>query len=513
MPVGLGKAAGVEGALEARGRLTALRSLAKARSPLLVGACWLMVSIATLPAARASDEASRRALDLETAITLALDGNLRFALSALGTQQSRLNVAGAKNRYSLNLRPEIVSEAVRVESGGAQTSTDRQTLLGLTASKSTQFGTDFSLDVQHALDSGTGNGLRWTVQVSQPLLRRFGRLVNAEPLVAAHSALMAAERILIQQEADLVVEVVSSYQDVLRLGQQVEADRASQARIELLARVTGAKERLGRASRVDTLRVDLELGEVRSRLENTVEALALAQTDLAVLIGAPLDARFALAAAPALELELPSIAQAVQVALANRLDYAQSLQDLLDAKRNQAIARRGRLPDVAAFARYESAGLSAALQNQSGATDRSVMVGLTSGRDVFARDVRVDMARAALEATASARRVEILQQVVARSVQQAWLAYRRAGSQILLLERNLDHARSRRDLATRLFGIGRGDNFSVVDAEDAFARAERDLFSGRVDVTVEAHRLLRSLGTLVEAPERLRPKEERDDGV
>jgi len=448
---------------------------------------------------------AHRTLDLEQAIQLAVGDNLRLSLQDIGPARSRLTVEGAGNRFALNLFPTIVTEVEPSSAGSNSRSGETLTLLGLDASKRFRLGAEFRFNAGQTLASGSAGSLtRWSVEVSQPLLRRFGRLINAEPEVASQSALAASERALLLQEADLVLDVVVTYHDILRLQRQVAADEKAQERIELLARVTAAKERLGRATRIDSLRVALQLGEIRARLQNTHEALGLARSDLAVLLGATYDALFELQPVPVLELELPSLEDAIGVALANRLDYSQALQDVVDNRRGVRIARRGRLPDVSAFVRYQDERIEG-VPSGSPAGGR-VLFGLSAGHAAFARDRRLDVERALLDQAASVRRTEIARQVVERSVQRVWLSYRKARSRISILQRNLEHARARMELASRLFRMGRGDNFSVIDGEASQARAERDLFTGEVEVTVEAYRLLRSLGTLVEVPQRLKPR-------
>ena len=89
---------------------------------------------------------------------------------------------------------------------------------------------------------------------------------------------------------------------------------------------------------------------------------------------------------------------------------------------------------------------------------------------------------------------------------QRLLNYRRAHAELGILERNLDHAAARLQLAQRLFEAGRGDNFSVTDAEQAFLDAESRLLTGRSDATLSGYQLLQSLGTLTETPDSLKPQ-------
>ena len=94
---------------------------------------------------------------------------------------------------------------------------------------------------------------------------------------------------------------------------------------------------------------------------------------------------------------------------------------------------------------------------------------------------------------------------IAREVEEALAAHRRAHQQLDVLEGNYQHAGARLKLARRLFSLGRADGFSVTDAEQAYFNAQSRWFSGRSDASVSGYELLHATGTLVEAPAYLKP--------
>ena len=53
--------------------------------------------------------------------------------------------------------------------------------------------------------------------------------------------------------------------------------------------------------------------------------------------------------------------------------------------------------------------------------------------------------------------------------------------------------------------MDRGDNFTVSDAEDQLQLAEATVLAARADASIAAYRVLRALGTLLEAPSDLKP--------
>src|SRR5690606_22457663 len=309
-------------------------------------------------------------------------------------------------------------------------------------------------------------------EFNQPLFRRFGRLVNEEPVVRATSALRRSERLYFARRSDLVLDVIESYESILRFERQVAADRESLDRAEELLRSTRAKEALGRSTRIDSLRVELQQGLARSRLAANTERLESERQALAELLGLDPDIVLALEPTGIFSIDLPTSHEAVERALDNRLDYAQALQDRDDAVRGARIAENLLLPDVTLTGRYERADKPLTFFGG----DRSRwFVGVRGETDLNDRAARIDLEQARLEEVSAEQRIRVVQLGISREVRQSMLAYRRARADLATFESNLDHASARLELARRLFESGRTDNFSVTDAEEAYLDAESRL--------------------------------------
>ena len=81
----------------------------------------------------------------------------------------------------------------------------------------------------------------------------------------------------------------------------------------------------------------------------------------------------------------------------------------------------------------------------------------------------------------------------------------RSRREVKIAERNMNLAASRLKLAHRLFEMGRGDNFSVTDAEQSMLHAENKVFSARAEARVSSYGLPHVLGTLIEVDVGLKP--------
>lgn len=66
-------------------------------------------------------------------------------------------------------------------------------------------------------------------------------------------------------------------------------------------------------------------------------------------------------------------------------------------------------------------------------------------------------------------------------------------------------------LAQCMFEMGRSDNFSVTDAEQALLQAQNRLLGAQAEIVVTGYRLLRTLGLLLDSPDYLKAGGKRAD--
>lgn len=436
---------------------------------------------------------AQETLDLPTALNMALAQNRDLAQRARSLQSADLGLASAKAEFDFSIRPE---------GGISRTQDEDRYGYGLAIGKKFLPGAEIQagprIDWTDS-DDGVNQRTSWQVDFRQPLFRNFGPLVQGENVVQARQRVRSARRDFEQQKADLLLRVVEQFENLIRLEHQIAAEVASLQRLDKLYRLTKARERQGRATRVDTLRVELRHGEARSRLEADRERLSSQQRDFAELLGQPPDTQFTLSPPPLLDLQLPPAADAVALALSNRLDYAQALQDYSDTVRGEKIARRGLLPDISLLARYE------AYDNSKAGSDDLWSLGLSGDTDLNQTRERSQLGQALIARESARENVRIRELSITREVQQQTSAYRRALEELAIAERNHQLAYQRTKLARRLFELGRGDNFSVTDAEEALNDAVTQRLVARAEASIAGYRYLNTVGTLIEAPADLRP--------
>ena len=445
---------------------------------------------------RAQAPAEPLPLPLDDAIACALEHNRDLVKGALDVQGSRLAADRAR---------ETARGLRIVPAGGAETGSDGDDWnAGLGAEATGSYGTRVAIAAvarQIAVDgAATTRREEVRTEIEQPLLRNFGPLVQNEPIVAANETLLTARRAWERDRSALVVSVVELYEDLIYLRRQIESDEAFAARMERLCALAGAREAQGRAARTEVLRMDLQRGEAALRLETERAQLAVKFQEFADRLGLPLDTAFRLSPPPLLDLDVTDAARALAVALAERPDFAQALQDVETADRQLRLARRNLLPDLRLAARQNTYGEGEEWSDAGRLDQDDWFVGLTADVNLNLRGARLDVARAGVDAEAGRQVAEIVRNRLAVEVNAALSAYRRTRAEVELAARNRELAANRAELARELFAAGRATADSASDAEADGVAAELSELAARRDASVAAYRLLHVLGTLLPAP-------------
>jgi len=423
--------------------------------------------------------------------------------------EDALALAMRQNRNLLN-QEALVEEAALTLGARREDFRPRPGLLNRAGRDDLQDRAEAGLELRQRFTTGgearVMGGLIWTedrdesllrIQASQPLLRRAGSLVTLEPRRQAERSWLDARRVQHERTQDLVLEVVAAYEGVLRAARQVEADEHSHRRLENRSRRARVEEETGQLRRVDRLRIDFQLGEARTRLDNSLDILEQLRDEFANLLGLPPTERFLLLPPPLLDLDPPPLEEALGLALTRRLDLARARDALLDAGRQVRIARRDLLPDLRLTGDLNYQGEDLDL------TRDSWFVGFVIEPDFSGPERRAGAEQAELRRERVARQLEEIHYAVQLDVRRALRGYQRANTNLRMAARNRELAEQRLALAENLYTLERGDATTLADAEDAQAGAVRDELSARTDASLSAYRLLRALGTLLEPPDDL----------
>ena len=438
-------------------------------------------------------------LTLESAIEQALLYNRDLLRQALEIEQASADLDLAEE--------EVRAFSVKPAGSLAATEDGAEGSAGIAASVTAPPGTAISFGAA-ATQRRPGEDDAWrrgeiTLEISQPLFRNFGTLVRNEPVEASSDALRAARRTVARDRSALALAVVENYEGLLYLRHQIAADEAFAARMERLSALAEARERQGRASRTEVLRMDLQRGEADARLASGRAELEIQTQAFANLLGLPLDSGFRLVPPPLLALGPVPPEAALATAMRERPDYAQALDDLRIGERKTRLARRRLLPDIRLVARRTDYSEGPEWSDASSFDETTWSVGLQGDLDLNRRADRLALRTAELDEQSLAQAAEIVRYRLALDVNTALMDCQRARAELELAERNRELAEGRAELARVLFAGRKTTANTVSDAESDCISTELSALALRRDASVAAYRLLHVLGTLVPADETL----------
>lgn len=439
-------------------------------------------------------------ISLEDAINSAVSNNLAMMELKYSLASSEIILQSRMDRFRINVRPQIASE---------QTDGSRSDSAGLTVSKETPIGTELEASAASVktnpddIDAFYRSSVR--IQIKQPLLRRIGTRVNLEPVRIAERGVLNSRREIALRQTDLIVQVAESHESLISLQRQIEYQIKTVDRLSKFLKLTSAREKQGRSTRVDTMRADLRLGNARLRIASLQDQLINEQTAFAELIGADPGVAFTATPSDMLIIDVPSPDNATASALSNRLDLAQILDDYEDAERGVRIARQNMLPDLSIIARYELSGEGESQSESTKMDDDVWFVGFQLTSDFPRRNEASTLTQAKLTKDLGGLKIERVTLAIKKQVLQAISTYRRILIEKELANKNYTIASDRARLARKLFEMGKGDSFSVSEAEDELLSAEEQLLSSQAAASVASYKLMRVTGTLIEYPSDLKP--------
>lgn len=445
---------------------------------------------------------------LQSAVRLALEQNRDLARLAAAHQSALLDRELAAQDFAVRARPN---------SGVSSTEGVQYRQLGVDLLKKTAWGTELELGGSVS-DTEPPDGdptMRKSAHItlSQPLFRYAGRMVNLEPMERASSRIKTALRSVELKKSDVALQVVQTYLDIHRAEQQAEIERTALQRLEKLQRLTKVRAQQGRASRVDALRVESQLGDAESRVRSVAERVATLRLDLADLVGLEPRIELRLTAPPLTPGDPPPpVELAVATACSNRLDLAQVEQDYGDVVRGLRIARHALQPDLRLVTTVESHGTGSTLDRADLFDKLDWSIALQADGDLGAGRERIAFRQARLSEGTALDDIETTRRLVERQVRQAWLSLSRAQAEVELARRNRVVAENRLRIAQRAFEVGRGDNFSVTDAETQFQQTEDAWLTAQTEAVLADYRLRRVTGTLIDCPADLKPGARAEGG-
>lgn len=478
-------------------------------------------------------EDGRILLQLEDAIVLALRRNLGLSVERYGHQQTLLGIVQAEGIYDFrlqsvtNLSDSESPSATFVEGVPVLSSDSRNTSLGfaqltpwggevrgsLFASRQSTNNENVLLDPLFGASGG--------VELAQPLLRDFGRLVTERPIIQARLASGQSREIFEQQVANLLLDVESAYWDLVESREQLNVAQQSlelarelhernriQVDVGTLAPIELVQSEATIAIRQeDIINAQALLGDASDRI------LQLLNLRAAMAEGLTVEARTD-PETPAVEIDVD---RAIQTALAERPEIRQQQLQVERFEVDSAFFRNQKLPVADLVVGYDANANAGQLRGDLGVPitvrnedltdafgdvfDREFTgwsIGLTLAMPLQNRAARAQSAIADLDLEQGRTVLERLELDVATEVRSAARAVRTAEQQIESAQASVRLQERNLEAEQRRYENGMSTSFRVTEIQEDLTAARSRLVSAITSYRRALTSYHRSIGLLLE---------------
>jgi len=310
-----------------------------------------------------------------------------------------------------------------------------------------------------------------------------GRIFNE--IAAAELVQKAEENRLSRTREELVFNVSSTFFAILGQRKVIESLEFSiQAMEEQLKKVSDLLA-AQKAARVDLLRTEVRLSDLRQNLVKEENVLAIQKRVLANLLGVDYDMqRFAVEGKLTFEEFSPETAPLIEQAMARRKDYHAARARLEAQGRRVDIARAGHLPTVSVLGGYGLRADGIGDEDDTGSIGVGVTLPLFEGGRVTAK---VNEERSVLGA--AQERLRKLELQIRQEVETAVLDVRSGSERVRALDKAIEQAKESLRIERQKYDLGMGSMTDVLDAQSAMLQSETSYYRALADFRTALARL------------------------
>ena len=336
-----------------------------------------------------------------------------------------------------------------------------------------------------------------TLTLSQPLLKGFGPAMARRPLTSAELRRTAAERQQTLTEQQVAIDVASAYYRVVAQQAFIEVARQSLIRSRNLREAAEAKLEAGLVSQLDVLRAQQLVTQAEMQLFDAQTATEDARDQLLFLMGRPSGEPFdVVSQIPAPEQSPIDVDNAVSIALANRLDVKNRLEENTEADRTLRYARNQLLPQFDVNLALTRRQTTDTLARSFGLDGFQFATFFTIAMPVDRTAQQVDYQNSIIDRDRRRREFDTMQRQISDDVKRAIRDRDRLLRGVTAAETSVEIARSEVEVAQLRYERGLSNNLDVVTAENGLLVAESRRIQAQSDAAVQRLRLRAVLGVL-----------------
>jgi outer membrane protein len=429
------------------------------------------------------------------------------------TLNAAVDYALKHNNQYLNLRDSMTLADISL----AQARAEFQTQLRSSISSDARLGVETGSQYQVTLYQNLEDGDHWEVGVNssefggsylselkllyqRPLFSGEGRSRTIEVKEAAWNK-DRSRRITRIGAEELLIKVVDAYYRAMLTAKEVEARQHEVEAATEFKRMVEARYKVGRASRLDTVRAEIALTRARNSQAQAESARRLAYDRLKILLGMHPSEEVTLEGeipAPPEKLRAPLPDKSMAEIVDQRSEINEKQNEIELASQRISITRDAMKPAVDVSVQYSRVGQGPDWNSTFEFNDERVGINLTMNTDFRLTRQKGAHQKALIDYQRKQRELEQLKINFITELHNNHAALQRQWSQARLASENTSLAEQQLDLARIRFEKGLIDIQDVMGAEQELADSQVNEYRSRIEFLIARLQLQKAAGQLEE---------------
>ncbi len=432
-------------------------------------------------------------LNIDQAISIALQDNRSLIGSTYDLESRKLDLSTAQSDFSVKAYPLANAS---IEDG------DEILQAGLSFKKKFVNGIEVALT---PLVGHTGGDYTAKVgtALSVPLLKGFGKDVNLDRINSSQFSIRSSERSLYRQKINTVLNTASGVYEIIKQQSLVQLYEDQVQRLKSHSENAMIKEKVGLATPMDVYRAEIRRKDAEDNLTLAQEGFRDTQDRLKLILSLSLDKVIEVSAPLKVEPIKLSYSEAADIALNNRIELKQRLDEVEEAKRKSLLSKHNTLPQLDMVFQYRRYGVSDGFSENFGLNEDRWSISLVSNTDLARTSEKNSYQQSLINVNIARLNLEDNKEEVFSEVKQQLKSMEQSLDRIRIRKEQINQAEGRLALAKVQFRHGKTDNFDVIEAETEFQRANANLLAVETEYIVGTFRMRVFLGTLLENPAEL----------
>ncbi|OQY03574.1 MAG: hypothetical protein B6I22_11310, partial [Desulfobacteraceae bacterium 4572_123] len=336
------------------------------------------------------------------------------------------------------------------------------------------------------------------VSLNIPLFKGFGREYNLNRVDTSNHSLRNSRRFYYLKRDRTVIDTVSAVYDIIK---QEHLEKLYRTQVEMYmghAKTAIIKEKAGLATSIDVYRAKISIKDAEDNLSRTQKSLADAKDRLKLILAIDLSMDVEVTAPVGYEQTELKQEQAVEIALANRVELRQAKDSMDEAIRKSRISKHNLWPDFNLIMDYERASTSEDFGQSMDFEENIWSVSLTGGSSWPRTAEKAAFSQSLINIKNERLKLELKRDEIQREVRGQLEVLKEAENSIKIRQEQIKTAEGKLALAKIKFRHAMADNFDVIESETELENAKVNLLSARTEYIVGTYKMRSALGTLIQ---------------